>query len=318
MTTHDPRERRPRASAKTASTRRALRRLRLGPGRAHHPLADRAVDRGARDHRDLHRPSLHRGRRRGGRALRDGHGEGRSTSTPPSSSRWRCCRASCGCSSGVTRAGATSSPPRASAGSELSETFAFYLFLSDRPAAVPRPQPPGGRRLRLVFVLYLVMIVTGLGLYADRAPTRSCSSFPVLVPLFGGLQTARWIHHVVMWLLLGFVVHHVYSATPDGGHREERRYRLDLLRRQVDSGAASSRRTPGGRGLRGAGRSHERTRLSPARPGSRQHAARGRRRGRGRGRIRSRHVTPRRRGVSLLDGGTLGLALLPCSRGATA
>ena len=31
-------------------------------------------------------------------------------------------------------------------------------------------------------------------------------------PLFGGLQTARWIHHVVMWLLLGFAVHHVYSA----------------------------------------------------------------------------------------------------------
>ena len=23
---------------------------------------------------------------------------------------------------------------------------------------------------------------------------------------------ARWIHHVVMWLLLGFTVHHVYSA----------------------------------------------------------------------------------------------------------
>ena len=23
---------------------------------------------------------------------------------------------------------------------------------------------------------------------------------------------ARWIHHIVMWLLLGFTVHHVYSA----------------------------------------------------------------------------------------------------------
>ena len=28
----------------------------------------------------------------------------------------------------------------------------------------------------------------------------------------GGAQVARWIHHVVMWLLIGFVVHHVYSA----------------------------------------------------------------------------------------------------------
>jgi Ni/Fe-hydrogenase 1 B-type cytochrome subunit len=31
-------------------------------------------------------------------------------------------------------------------------------------------------------------------------------------PLVGGLYVARWIHHAVMWLLLGFAVHHVYSA----------------------------------------------------------------------------------------------------------
>ena len=37
-------------------------------------------------------------------------------------------------------------------------------------------------------------------------------AFAFLVPLFGGPQSARWIHHVVMWLLWGFVAHHVYSA----------------------------------------------------------------------------------------------------------
>ena len=36
--------------------------------------------------------------------------------------------------------------------------------------------------------------------------------FAWLAPLFGGLQIVRWIHHVVMWLLLGFAVHHVYSG----------------------------------------------------------------------------------------------------------
>ena len=36
--------------------------------------------------------------------------------------------------------------------------------------------------------------------------------FTSLAPLVGGLQVARWIHHVVMWLLLGFAVHHVYSG----------------------------------------------------------------------------------------------------------
>jgi Ni/Fe-hydrogenase 1 B-type cytochrome subunit len=36
--------------------------------------------------------------------------------------------------------------------------------------------------------------------------------FTFLIPLFGGLQSARAIHHIGMWLLLGFAVHHVYSA----------------------------------------------------------------------------------------------------------
>jgi len=33
-----------------------------------------------------------------------------------------------------------------------------------------------------------------------------------LVPLFGGLQMARFLHHVAMWLILGFAAHHVWAA----------------------------------------------------------------------------------------------------------
>ena len=40
----------------------------------------------------------------------------------------------------------------------------------------------------------------------------SCTCFGSFASLFGGLAMARWIHHIVMWLLLGFTVHHVYSA----------------------------------------------------------------------------------------------------------
>ena len=36
--------------------------------------------------------------------------------------------------------------------------------------------------------------------------------FTFLVPLLGGLQTARFLHHLVMWALWCFVVHHIYSA----------------------------------------------------------------------------------------------------------
>jgi Ni,Fe-hydrogenase I cytochrome b subunit len=33
-----------------------------------------------------------------------------------------------------------------------------------------------------------------------------------LLPLLGGAQMARWIHHIAMWFLLGFVAHHIWSA----------------------------------------------------------------------------------------------------------
>ena len=70
---------------------------------------------------------------------------------------------------------------------------------------------------------------------AARAPTstRRCAWFASLAPLFGGLQIARWIHHVVMWLLLGFAVHHVYSAVLMSTVEANAHDRVDLLGLQV-------------------------------------------------------------------------------------
>ena len=66
----------------------------------------------------------------------------------------------------------------------------------------------------LVFGLYFLAILHAASRctapYADvGSPLRWFAS---LAPLLGGFQIARWIHHVVMWLLLGFAVHHVYSG----------------------------------------------------------------------------------------------------------
>jgi Ni/Fe-hydrogenase 1 B-type cytochrome subunit len=64
-----------------------------------------------------------------------------------------------------------------------------------------------------VFFFYFVMIGTGFALYSVSARASSpMHVFQFLIPLFGGAQGARLIHHVVMWLLLGFAVHHVYSS----------------------------------------------------------------------------------------------------------
>ncbi|MBW2697237.1 MAG: Ni/Fe-hydrogenase, b-type cytochrome subunit [Deltaproteobacteria bacterium] len=92
-------------------------------------------------------------------------------------------------------------------------TIAFYTFLHrDSPAFVGH-NPLAGAVYTVVFGLFAVMIATGLALSAANAHMNSMlSGFQFLIPLCGGLQMARFIHHVGMWLLLGFAAHHFWSA----------------------------------------------------------------------------------------------------------
>ena len=92
-------------------------------------------------------------------------------------------------------------------------TVRFYLFGLRKPPGFVGHNPLAGMAYTLVFGLYFIMIATGLALYdVDAAVHSPVRVFSFLLPLFGGPQSARWIHHVVMWLLWGFVAHHIYSA----------------------------------------------------------------------------------------------------------
>lgn len=63
-----------------------------------------------------------------------------------------------------------------------------------------------------VFLLFIVQIVSGFALYGQFAPGGFWDGMlnPVLVAF--GNQGLRLTHHVIMWLLIGFGIHHVYSA----------------------------------------------------------------------------------------------------------
>ena len=90
---------------------------------------------------------------------------------------------------------------------------AFYSFLRHKPPVYVGHNPVASSAYTLVFGLYFVAIATGLVMHGASAHVGSLMAwFGSFAPWLGGLQTARWIHHVVMWLLLGFAVHHVYSA----------------------------------------------------------------------------------------------------------
>jgi Ni/Fe-hydrogenase 1 B-type cytochrome subunit len=92
-------------------------------------------------------------------------------------------------------------------------TVFFYMFLRDKPPSYEGHNPVAASAYTLVFGLYFLAILTGFTLRGASAEVGAAIRwFADLAPFFGGLQGARWIHHVVMWLLLGFAVHHVYSA----------------------------------------------------------------------------------------------------------
>ncbi len=95
----------------------------------------------------------------------------------------------------------------------LAATFAWYLFMLRKPPGYIGHNPLAGATYVVVFALELWMIATGFALYSASAPYWSpMHAFRFLAPVFGGLQQARFLHHAGMWFLLGFMVHHVYSA----------------------------------------------------------------------------------------------------------
>jgi len=62
----------------------------------------------------------------------------------------------------------------------------------------------------IFFLLVIIQILTGFGLYSDMATWWFPKLFTWVVPLLGGDASARLIHHIVMWLIIMFSVIHIY------------------------------------------------------------------------------------------------------------
>jgi Ni/Fe-hydrogenase 1 B-type cytochrome subunit len=87
-------------------------------------------------------------------------------------------------------------------------TMLFYGFMQRKAPPETGHNPLAATAYLGIYVLLLVQIVTGSAL---SEPGFSHSLFgwvAVLMPL----NDVRLVHHLVMWLLLGFVVHHIYSS----------------------------------------------------------------------------------------------------------
>jgi Ni/Fe-hydrogenase b-type cytochrome subunit len=90
----------------------------------------------------------------------------------------------------------------------------YYLMIQPEKA----PQYLGHNPLQQlsytgIYLVATIMVVTGFALYGQSNPGGLWYSLTNwVVPIVGGLQVVRWIHHVFTWVFLIFIPLHVYLA----------------------------------------------------------------------------------------------------------
>ncbi len=88
----------------------------------------------------------------------------------------------------------------------------YFLFRAVTPRFVGH-NPLAGMTYMGVYAVCILAALTGYSMFAVNVGVGSpMRVFAALLPLFGGLQTARWIHHLCMWVIVLFVIHHVSCA----------------------------------------------------------------------------------------------------------
>ena len=92
------------------------------------------------------------------------------------------------------------------------ETLKYYTFISKKAPHTVGHNTLAGTAYAAVFVLYLVMMGTGFALYSERAPQSLLHKITGWEFILFSNQGIRMTHHMVMWLLVGFAIHHIYSA----------------------------------------------------------------------------------------------------------
>lgn len=94
---------------------------------------------------------------------------------------------------------------------QMARTFLYYTFLRRQPPGGLGHNPLAGIAYSAVVALMVAEIFTGFALQSLGGGGWRRALFGWTFSLIS-LQGVRLVHHMIMWLLLGFAVHHVYSS----------------------------------------------------------------------------------------------------------
>ncbi|HEY6874302.1 MAG TPA: Ni/Fe-hydrogenase, b-type cytochrome subunit [Geobacteraceae bacterium] len=92
------------------------------------------------------------------------------------------------------------------------EVFRWYVFLSRTPPKDLGLNAMAATVYFLVFLLYLLLIATGFALYVQYIPGTVAHSAAGWLTHLVPLQWLRLVHHLAMWMLIGFIINHIYSG----------------------------------------------------------------------------------------------------------
>lgn len=93
----------------------------------------------------------------------------------------------------------------------MRRTFLYYTFIRREPPREVGHNALAGVTYSLVVLVMFIEVLTGLALLSMIKGGLWSTAFGWVFLLLSPPIT-RLIHHMGMWLLLGFAVHHVYSA----------------------------------------------------------------------------------------------------------
>jgi Ni/Fe-hydrogenase 1 B-type cytochrome subunit len=97
----------------------------------------------------------------------------------------------------------------------LGRMMLWYAFLVKRPDRYIGHNPLARFAMFFVFLLTSIfMIITGFALYGEgtQAGSWAARAFGWVIPLFGQSQDVHTWHHFGLWVMLCFILTHVYAA----------------------------------------------------------------------------------------------------------
>jgi Ni/Fe-hydrogenase 1 B-type cytochrome subunit len=90
--------------------------------------------------------------------------------------------------------------------------FRYYTFTGRQISYEVGHNPVAAMAYFGIFMLFLFQIASGFALYGQHAPDGLWWKLFGWLTVLVGNQWLRLMHHGVMWLLIGFIINHVYSA----------------------------------------------------------------------------------------------------------